>query len=1329
MKDEMVEKFIKLNKSNTDKSIFITICKASTSVNLQFESIRKVISQLQEPTDSLCVRNFLYEIIQFILVKCDVKCKEIAESSTTDDLDFIKECIKQYPVVIKIRNTQIVSRLDFKSITKIAKLCYWEEYFSENFNLLTFPGEKQVTEEFSKTPVRFPIATRNVNIISTASEETTIVVKKNLENEFNNSANSKFLYLVTFNKNKEQSKTKKTNLPLNTYSINFILNLIGDNIKGKLSKLVRKTGFDAESITQTKINEKHKKYYLKLLKSENNYMYKANNLTLSYDSIKNILKKSDCKLHFKVSKYSLDKIISNLNKQRLDLLKTKFDKWMKTQKLTLTFKRGKTRVVSSLGNYYIAIHKYNRTINTAFNASSMTKIHNLLNKVDNKEDNQIVYKTKHVFWNEIIQRLTNYQKRLFGIYIPQFYESKYQYRIKHLNIKSKSMSKIMKQLDNKTMIQYDIHHALKKMIRILMNKFGILKLRKLFNKWKRKVRKDKLLEKAKHHKDLLLCKFISSKNIQSSQELNLIKVINTEDQNHYFKFNEVKGDEKIIPVVNITHHTTLIQGYTASRLFNDNSDISILFKNCSEILIEKDTSINLKFKEITKDSNQTRTKLRSIMLSQNAFNMSKIESITVQPPISNLLNFTEIKKDIMGSHKLINIELAVGNIFNSNKLKLENLTVLREDESKPMTFKEILKENQSRTKLIQCKFSSNNDRINNTHEIRRELNISKINKKALKFTEVNKEASKTYPRLVNCNFYRNKTNVAIHNSETLEFNRGSNDTKMSFQETAPDIKESADNAIRSRNLKKKITTNLLKLTNYLFSSSEDNIVIGLINQINVKHTDKLGLIFNEITVEPKANLSRKRLVETLYITDALKNSSYNFKTILLNNTTSTPSHFNEATIDIPINPKKFNINSKLHKALGGFNANLNSMNYGTNKNISLFKTETKADYENFKEIARDEIIPTQGVKDNDDISNTDYDTITDNHTISHENGFRNKTTFKKLRSFDIYFSGEVINLNGELNKNIVIMSKSTHLVSNFKEIALDRCVIETQKVFRKTNRKTVKSGKTKKVHSKTLLNGFMKVHQIINDSHFAFNILKLTKAKEAKPSFHNFEETRKDEACLNISARDNRLNENILAQIKIKLSYSIFKRYANEFITFTQHSKTLTKTLLEKKSEDALKIVRTICLNNPQRFNPVLTAYIKKVNPLNTLDVVFTHNVDNQSAGYKINIDTSNLPKVAPTEKVNVNTFESLWNTTSDKNIGNLSEIRLLKWENFKLFNSLFNYLKCIEGNLSVKEINEIGKYFSSNLDMLKRIFICLKQEFRSKEFKLFINEVSYFIY
>jgi hypothetical protein len=52
---------------------------------------------------------------------------------------------------------------------------------------------------------------------------------------------------------------------------------------------------------------------------------------------------------------------------------------------------------------------------------------------------------------------------------------------------------------------------------------------------------------------------------------------------------------------------------------------------------------------------------------------------------------------------------------------------------------------------------------------------------------------------------------------------------------------------------------------------------------------------------------------------------------------------------------------------------------------------------------------------------------------------------------------------------------------------------------------------------------------------------------------------------------------------------------------------------------------------------------------LNTLDVVFTHNVENQRAAYKINIETSNVPKVAPTGKVNVNTFESLWNTTSDK--------------------------------------------------------------------------------
>jgi hypothetical protein len=1021
--------------------------------------------------------------------------------------------------------------------------------------------------------VRFPIATRNVNIISTSTEETTTVVKKNLENEFNNSAISKFIYLVTFNKKKEQSHMKKLNLPLNTYSINYILRLIGDNVKQKISKLVRKSGFDSESITQTKINEKHKKYYLKLLKSESNYLYKANNLTLAYDSVKNILKKSNCKLHFKVTKYSIGKkIVSILKKKRLEMLKSRFDKWMKTQKLTLTFKRGKTRVVSSLGNYYIAIHKYNRIVNTAFNASSMTKIHNLLSKADNKEDNQIVYKTKHVFWNEIIERLTNYQKRLFGIYIPQFYDSKYQYKIKHLNIKSKSMSKIMKQLDNKTMIQYEFHHALKKIIRILMNKFGILKLRKYFNKLKKLLRKEKLLEKAKHLKDLLLCKFISSKNIQSNQRLNLIKVINTEGLNHSFKFCEVNGDEKIIPVVNTTHHTILIQGYSASGLFKDNSDMSMTFKNCSGILIaEKNTSESLKFKEITKDSNQTRVKLRSVIISQDGLNMPKLESITIQHHISNTLSFVECKRDTMGYHKLISIELVAGNIANSDKLKLEDLTVLREDENKSMTFKEILKENQSRTKLIQCKFSSHsNEQINIDHEIHKELNISKINKEVLKFIELNKEASKIYPRLLTCNFYRNKTNVAIHNTETLEFNRGFN-AKMSFKETASDLKESTDNAIRSRNLKKKITFNLIKLTNNLFSSSEDNLVIGVdINEINVKHTDKLGLIFNEITVEPKANLLRKRLVETLYITDALKNSSYNFKTIIINNATSTSSHFNEATKDIPINPKKYNMNSHLQKAFMGLNANLNSLNDGTIENISLFKTETKADYENFKEISNDEIIQTQCiVKDNDDISNTDDYTVTDNHTISHENGFKIKTTFKKLRSFDIYFSDEVINLNEDLNKNIAILPNITHLASNFKEIALDRCAIETQKVFRKTTHKTVKSGKTKKVHSKALLNGFMKVHQIINDSHFAFNILKLAKAKEVKPSFHKFEEIRKDEACLNISLRDNKHNESILAQTKTKLSYNVFKRYANEFITFTGHSKTLTKKLLEKKSEEA----------------------------------------------------------------------------------------------------------------------------------------------------------------
>jgi hypothetical protein len=1329
MQDELVEKFVKLNKSNAAKSIFIAFSQKGSSTILQFNSLRKIITQLQEPNEPLHVRSLLYDIIQFKRLEYDFEYMQSENLITIDDPDFLKESINNHLVVVKGINKQIFSELNKQSILKIAELLSWDTSFSDKFSLAV-PLKKKVIQELNKTPLRFYPFT-NVDVISAAAKLTinTQAVNKNLEEEFNNSVDNKYLYLVTFTKYDEQLGKKRLYLPINPQSISYISKLIGTDVEQSICKRISKIGFDAEKFTETKINEKQKKYNLKLLMSANSHLYKTHNLSLSYDSVKNILKKSNGTLHFKVTQYSIfKKVISYFIKKRfLEVLKCKFNKWRKAETLKYTFKRGKTRVVSSIGNYYISIHKYNnKTINAAFNAFSITKIHNLLSRNANKEDNQIVYKIKHVFWNDFIEKLTNYHKRLFGIYIPQ-YHNYFQYKIKHLNIKSKTMSKIMRLRDDKITVHYVFHHALKKMITLLMNKFDIIKLRIKFSKWKRKMLKARLLAKARHPK-LLTCNIIPSKKTPVGGEINVIKVCNTDDKNYCLKFNELAEDDMnqtIIPKLKTTRFTTLVQAF--SQLFKEGSELSkiIVFP---DIVVAKSKIEFLKFTEIKKHSNLGREKLISVFKDKNEYNISGLDNITVLgavSPFNNSLNFTEARKDLLGYNKLTNIELLA---MNSNMIdNLPHQIIIISDNinnnKKFISFKEIARERKSKSWLLQCNFVYHPIKFNRKDYEIEELVISKVGQAKINFKDIKKDQH-TYLNLLRCNFTLvNKDN---HAAEKVAFKfTQSRNPLIGFEETMTDAKEIVTNTAQSEipERNKSIKTSLIKFTTGLFLSCQENIPYMGAYIINSARTNKLALKFKEVAFDKKLSFSRKRLVETVYTADFKSKISNNkLKSIVIKNKTNKCMSFNESTKDKPIKLARHKKDFRLNKSFSGLTSSLNS-EVSTINNIILTLDEDKTGYSNFKEVISDEGV-LSSVIDRANTVNTDDDT-TVNNTVSHEAGFKHRVTFEKLLYINFNPSMNVNTgcFNKTLKKDSVAMPNITALAVVFKELTFDRNAKDIQKSFGRANHKLVKSGKTKKVHSKMLIRSPTVFH-VNACSDLDFNKIIIM---NAKTDAMTVKELKKDESCIHVIRRNNEPGENIFTQLKTKLSLNIFKRYTNEFVKFVglKNQEKGTMGIMDIRLGQALGMLKTICQSN-SKFIPLITAYTKKVNPINSLDTCFTNIVDVQKYNLSTNtgIATNRLIMTTTENIKNESILQCFLNTVADTNIGNFSEMKLLQFEQFKLFNSLTSYFKCIEGNLSDAERDEIIKFLTSNLDILKRMFICLKQEFKVEDLKLFMKEV-----
>jgi hypothetical protein len=133
IKDEVVGRFIKKNKSNPKKSIFITVSQNASTINLQFNSERKMISQNQESNESLNVGKLLHEIIQSKLLECNFEFIE-NRNRITNDIELIKDCINCSTVVVVDINKQFISRLSVESITNIGLLSSWDTCFADNFN-------------------------------------------------------------------------------------------------------------------------------------------------------------------------------------------------------------------------------------------------------------------------------------------------------------------------------------------------------------------------------------------------------------------------------------------------------------------------------------------------------------------------------------------------------------------------------------------------------------------------------------------------------------------------------------------------------------------------------------------------------------------------------------------------------------------------------------------------------------------------------------------------------------------------------------------------------------------------------------------------------------------------------------------------------------------------------------------------------------------------------------------------------------------------------------------------------------------------------------------
>jgi hypothetical protein len=660
MEEEIVNKFISMNSLNNP--FLVTMKNKDGNISFKFDTIKKFIVLLIEEGENLYVNNLFFRTMKFSLANNDYNKKDL-KVLNTDDIGMLQYALKMKSFNYKGRDKRYNIKLYEQSNLKIAELTDWQDSLMKHFSFLIATKEK-ISNSVDKIPVKFPI-TASKAIVNLNSNGQSEVIAKNLENEMDKNANNKGLYIVTLNSNNKPSK-KKINLPLNPFSVEYISRIIDNkNFNLEFYNKFVKLALNAEDFTNTNINENYKKKYnLKLLKSQDNFAYKIKNLKLSYNSIMNILKLSQCKLNIKTTKYKAEELLNAILKKRKLRLETAFEKWKKAEKLTLTLRRLKTRAISTKCNYYLSIFKPNNKIplHTVLNPNSIAKIYKLLDHDITNNPDHMLYRFKHDFSNQNFQALKKYESRIFGVYVPQVLNN-FQYKIKHFFIRSKSMNKILKQCDDKAIMQYRFH-PINQMMKVLLKvRFNVISVRSYFIKWKYMALKLKRKEAKGKYSRLRKPNFISDK--AKTDNLDFEKIIIQGIDKNFPQYKQLNKDVKVC----LNKACLDISNYLFANIH-----LSQAVDKLDIIEINKPIPEYIKFEEILKDKNSCRNKkLREAMFFPNKNNYASI-ALEAYKPIGNnsnkFLNFQEAQKDKTNSMKLYMINIACKKILNPTFEKL-----------------------------------------------------------------------------------------------------------------------------------------------------------------------------------------------------------------------------------------------------------------------------------------------------------------------------------------------------------------------------------------------------------------------------------------------------------------------------------------------------------------------------------------------------------------------------------------------------------------------------------------------------------------------------------